>query len=484
MAKTDVAEQLKELTQLLGEAEKEIQRLQTSGLSLGLVVDVLSLPIPGVGRMPKRVERWAQVLVNRSPQLTPIPPFVKNANELRQKLVVVNGSGAIVAIPNNLTPLAQGQRLPVKRVDGNTAEVSINGVPTVVHTTVPVAVDDEVLLHAEFNAITKNFGAPASTALADLEHVNVDWSEIGGQTEAKEELKSTLILPIKEKAIFARYGQKPHRGVLLHGLPGNGKTMLGKALATALAKEFGHAAAGFIYVKGPEILGSYVGETERLIRELFAQGREFERVHGYPMTIFLDEADALLFARGKGISSDVNRTIVTQFLTEMDGLDSTYQPVIVLATNRPEELDPAVVREGRMDVKIYVAPPDLPTAQQIFNLRTQHIPGATKEVQTASIAHLYDPKHVLAYVTYQKAGRKTFCLGDVVSGAMVVGLVRSACRFAIQGEVEKTSSGLQLEHVVAAVEQIKQGQRAVDISTHVLAHAKQRHDTVLYVERV
>src|SRR5208283_4208865 len=175
--------------------------------------------------------------------------------------------------------------------------------------------------------------------------------------------KEAIELPFTHKDIFAHYNKKPPKGLLLYGPPGCGKTLVGKATTNSLANIFGAKAisSGFIYVKGPEILNMYVGESGRRIREIFQRGRKHFDKYKFPAVIFIDEAEAVLSERGTSRSSDVDKTIVPMFLSEMDGLDENHA-IVMLATNRPKMLDPAVVREGRVDRHIKVSRPTVETA--------------------------------------------------------------------------------------------------------------------------
>lgn len=175
----------------------------------------------------------------------------------------------------------------------------------------------------------------------------VTWDDIGGLVDAKQQMLEAVELPWKHPDLYAHYGKKPLRGVLLYGPPGCGKTMLGAAAASSLARTHGkdQIESGYLYVKGPEILDPFVGVTEATIRELFERGRAHEKAHGYPATLFIDEADAILGKRGGNgpNSSIIDHTVVAQFLSEMDGLDKNGT-IVILATNRADILDPAVTR--------------------------------------------------------------------------------------------------------------------------------------------
>jgi transitional endoplasmic reticulum ATPase len=202
------------------------------------------------------------------------------------------------------------------------------------------------------------------------------WGDIGGLEEVKEDLKEAVEWPLNTPEIFARLGIKPPKGILLYGPPGCGKTLLAKAVAT-------ESAANFITIKGPEVFSKWVGESEKAIREVFRKARM-----AAPAIIFFDEIDSLVPRRGAGFSdSGASERVISQLLTEMDGMESLEDIVIIAATNRPDIVDPAILRPGRFDRLIYVPEPDEKSRVQIFKLYTKDMPLA-KNVDTASLAAL------------------------------------------------------------------------------------------------
>ncbi|MCJ7698749.1 CDC48 family AAA ATPase, partial [Candidatus Bathyarchaeota archaeon] len=202
------------------------------------------------------------------------------------------------------------------------------------------------------------------------------WEDIGGLEEVKEDLKEAVEWPLNTPEIFVRLGIKPPKGILLFGPPGCGKTLLAKAVAT-------ESAANFITVKGPEVFSKWVGESEKAIREVFRKARM-----AAPAIIFFDEIDSLVPRRGAGFSdSGASERVISQLLTEMDGMVSLEDIVIIAATNRPDIVDPAILRPGRFDRLIYVPEPDEKSRVQIFKLYTKDMPLA-KNVDTASLAAL------------------------------------------------------------------------------------------------
>lgn len=301
---------------------------------------------------------------------------------------------------------------------------------------------DRVVLDPSGLVIIRNLGQEdkKDTLFAFTEKTGVTWDMIGGLDEAKRQMVEAIELPYRYGAYYTFYGKKPLKGLLLYGPPGCGKTMRGKAAATALAAlhEGKGADTCFMYVKAPEILNKFVGASEATIRRMFAAARAHRDAHGYPAVIFLDEADAILGKRGSGISSDIERTIVPMFLAEMDGFEDTGA-VVILATNRADTLDPAVVRDGRIDRKILVARPTPEAATAIFGLHLGKVPlknGYThRDLAARAAAELFSPAHALYEVRLKDGGTKCFTFGHLASGALIAGIVDQATSVALARDI-------------------------------------------------
>ncbi|KKS37236.1 MAG: hypothetical protein A3G49_05310 [Candidatus Sungbacteria bacterium RIFCSPLOWO2_12_FULL_41_11] len=295
------------------------------------------------------------------------------------------------------------------------------------------------------------------------EETNISWDDIGGLEEAKEQLIEAIELPYKEPELFAFYNKKPIKGIILYGPPGCGKTMLGKAAFTSLARTHDNKgiATGFLSIKGPEILDRYVGAAEATIRQIFWQAKMHEKKYGYPAIIFIDEADAILYERGSGRSSDIERTIVPAFLAEMDGL-SKSGAIVILATNRPDVLDRAVIRNGRMDRKIKVTRPTRASAATIFELNFKKIPFAEntskREMAEFAVKELFSEKYALYEITLDgsRAGEIIkFTLSNMVNGAMIAGIADQSSSVAFHRDrKEKTKQGIVKDDVIKATESI------------------------------
>lgn len=321
-------------------------------------------------------------------------------------------------------------------------------------------VGDRIVMDNTRSVILANLGK-AEEKFSFEGETHVSWEDIGGLYEAKKQMIEAIEMPHMHPKVFERYGQKPSKGVLLYGPPGCGKTMLAKATVSSLAKHHGSKTTrtGFIYVKGPEILSKWVGEAEATIRSIFLQAREHFKQHNYPAVIFIDEADAIFGRRGSGKSADVERTIVPQFLAEMDGLQTHGQPVVLLATNRPDTLDSAVVRDGRIDKKVRVTRPNKTESEDIFKI---HLRGRPKKDEAAALikhgaSELYSDKYKLYRISRNSAPDSFVTLGDLVNGAMINGIIGIATMTAMYRELKSTKNnrtdGLTMADITDAIKQ-------------------------------
>jgi proteasome-associated ATPase len=263
----------------------------------------------------------------------------------------------------------------------------------------------------------------------------------------------------------------PPKGILLYGPPGCGKTLIAKAVANSIAKKLGHLAGKevrsyFLHIKGPELLNKYVGESERQIREVFAKAKE-KASHGYPVIVFFDEMDALFRTRGSGISSDVESTIVPQFLSEIDGVESLQDVIVIGASNRQDLIDPAVLRPGRLDIKIKIPRPDKQSAKEILGkYLTPDLPFAQSELEqfgnerTKLVAHMiecttdamYDvsEENQFLEVTYANGEKEIFYFKDFASGALIEGVVSRGKKTAIKRTIATGEKGIKTEDMVRA----------------------------------
>jgi proteasome-associated ATPase len=347
-----------------------------------------------------------------------------------KQVFIHSGTNAIIgAVPvGELPPIGlvstierSGAAWTVRLESGERTDIVPDALaPTLVH-------GDRVVVDAASCLVLANLGKAESRHKVD--HAPLHWDEIGGCTEAKEAIRQAIEYPVTHAALYAAYGKKPSRGVLLHGSPGNGKTLLGRAAATAVSG--GHGPDPFIYVKGPEVRSKWQGETEANIRRLFDRARAHKQATGRAAVIFIDEADALLAARDTGgLASSSNVDVVAQFLAEMDGLQDS-SAFILLSTNLPTGLDPAVVRDERIDRKVHVPRPDRAAATAIFQLKLRGQLGDTVAL-AAGVLELIYSDDVVVHTAQSLAGPLTLHLKDVLSGAVIAGIVNRALENALE----------------------------------------------------
>ena len=323
------------------------------------------------------------------------------------------------------------------------------------------------------------FEAVSRTEVSSLvleEVPDVQYSDIGGLAAQIEQIKDAVELPFLHPEVYTQYGLRPPKGVLLYGPPGNGKTLIAKAVANSLAQHMTDGDSSyFLNVKGPELLNKFVGETERQIRQIFDQARRAAS-SGRPVIVFFDEMEALFRTRGTGVSSDMESTVVPQLLAELDGVEGVENVIIIGASNREELIDPAILRPGRLDVKIRVARPDQKAAVDILSKHlTSSIPfdaqlvaeqgstaGAAEFLRERIAAKLFERSDKHRYVTlhFADGGSRDLYWGDFVSGAMLANIVDRAKTAAIKDALRGSSGefpgefpgGMAARHVDAAVE--------------------------------
>lgn len=299
----------------------------------------------------------------------------------------------------------------------------------------------------------------------DLEEIpEAPWNKIGGLENTIVKIKEEIEDPFVHKDIYAKYGKKPAKGILLYGPPGCGKTMIAKSIAYNLAQigDSKEKKGRFIRINGPEILDKWLGNSEANIRRIYESAREIASKFDYPVVVFIDEAESVLKVRGSGISTDIYDSIVPQFLSEMDGINSKDNVITVLATNREDILDPALLRDGRVDKKIKVPRPNQQGATEIFRIYLKDKPVQKgsfgkkdyNEVAEELANRIYDDNNVAYNVVSSKHGSiGTFTYKNLISGAMIKGIVDKASSYAIGREISGGTSGLSEKDLEKAVQE-------------------------------
>jgi proteasome-associated ATPase len=299
-----------------------------------------------------------------------------------------------------------------------------------------------------------------------LEEVpDISYADIGGLDDQIEQIADAVELPFLYQELFAEHRLPAPKGILLYGPPGCGKTLIAKAVANSLANKVASAAGNekgrsyFINIKGPELLNKYVGETERQIRLVFQRARE-KSEEGWPVIVFFDEMDSMFRTRGSGISSDMESTIVPQLLAEIDGVEGLRNVIVIGATNREDLIDPAILRPGRLDVKIKIERPNEEAARQIFaRYLTEEIPIAQAEAvptmidQTVTEMYRSDEQNRFLEVTYQNGDKEILYYKDFASGAMIENIVRRAKKLAIKRLIAGGPKGVCTQDLVDSIRQ-------------------------------
>jgi proteasome-associated ATPase len=315
-----------------------------------------------------------------------------------------------------------------------------------------------------------------------LEEVpDIDYTLIGGLAAQIEMIRDAVELPYLHPELFTEHQLRPPKGVLLYGPPGCGKTLIAKAVANSLAKKVAEVTGKpegrsfFLNIKGPELLNKYVGETERHIRLVFARARE-KASEGTPVIIFFDEMDSLFRTRGSGVSSDVENTIVPQLLSEIDGVEGLENVLVIGASNREDMIDPAILRPGRLDVKIKIERPDAESARDIFSkyikaelpLHADDLKENDDNRQATvsamiqrTVERMYSEldENKFLEVTYANGDKEVLYFKDFNSGAMIQNIVDRAKKMAIKDFLEIGQKGIRISHLLAAcVDEFKENE--------------------------
>ncbi|MFC6421483.1 proteasome ATPase [Ornithinimicrobium tianjinense] len=334
----------------------------------------------------------------------------------------------------------------------------------------PLRLGDALLMDPRTGFVTERVPRPEVMELVLEEVPDISYDDIGGLSGQIEQIRDAVELPFLHRDLYAAHQLRPPKGVLLYGPPGCGKTLIAKAVAASLARQAARlrgepedVASYFLNIKGPELLNKYVGETERHIRLIFQRARE-KSADGHPVVVFFDEMESLFRTRGSGVSSDVETTIVPQLLAEIDGVERLDNVIVIGASNREDMIDPAILRPGRLDVKIKIERPDAAGARDIFGkYLTTDVPLHPEEVaahggdRAATVAAMIDatvrqmyavsPENAFLEVTYAGGDREVLYFKDFASGAMVHNIVDRAKKSAIKDLLTTGDEGLRQRHL-------------------------------------
>ena len=334
---------------------------------------------------------------------------------------------------------------------------------------------DLLRLETRSNMLLERLAQPEVESLLLEEVPDISYDDIGGLDSQIEMIADAVELPFLHADLFAEHQLPAPKGILLYGPPGCGKTLIAKAVANSLAKKVAHATGDskgrsyFINIKGPELLNKYVGETERQIRLIFQRARE-KSEEGWPVIVFFDEMDSMFRTRGSGISSDMESTIVPQLLAEIDGVEGLRNVIVIGATNREDLIDPAILRPGRLDVKIKIERPSAEAALHIFRqYLTPELPFADAEftepddtpgtvidrMLVSAVGEMYseEEKNRFLEVTYQNGDKEVLYFKDFSSGAMIENIVRRAKKLAIKRAIAHNVRGITTLDLLESITQ-------------------------------
>jgi proteasome-associated ATPase len=339
---------------------------------------------------------------------------------------------------------------------------------------------DSLLLDARAGYVYERVPKSEVEELVLEEVPDIDYESIGGLVNQIDQIRDAVELPYLHPELFTEHQLKPPKGVLLYGPPGCGKTLIAKAVANSLAKKVAartgqEGKSYFLNIKGPELLNKYVGETERHIRLVFQRARE-KASGGTPVIVFFDEMDSLFRTRGSGVSSDVENTIVPQLLSEIDGVELLENVLVIGASNREDMIDPAILRPGRLDVKIKIERPDAESARDIFSkylvaslpLHADDLAefGGDRDACVAgmiraTVERMYTETEENRFleVTYANGDKEVLYFKDFNSGAMIQNIVDRAKKMAIKDFLEIGQKGIRISHLLAAcVDEFKENE--------------------------
>lgn len=473
-----------QLAHAVGQNEKLSYTLRESRehiASLRDEVEKLTQPPSGYGVIVgKNDDSTVDILTSGRKMRVTVHPEIDFDGLERGAEVVLNESFNVVKVR---TPEAIGEVVHLKEVleDGVRAVVTGRGddervceLADSIRGTL-LRSGDLLRMDPKSNLLLERLSQPEVEHLLLEEVPDISYADIGGLDSQIEQIADAVELPFLYGDLFAEHQLPAPKGILLYGPPGCGKTLIAKAVANSLAKKVSLANGGekaksyFINIKGPELLNKYVGETERQIRLVFQRARE-KSEEGWPVIVFFDEMDSMFRTRGTGISSDMESTIVPQLLAEIDGVEGLRNVIVIGATNREDLIDPAILRPGRLDVKIRIERPDEKAARQIFaRYLTNELPissttieqygGSTEvaisEMIEATVSEMYrqDEENRFLEVTYQNGDRDVMYFKDFSSGAMIENIVRRAKKLAIKRLIAGGERGINLEDLILSIRQ-------------------------------
>jgi proteasome-associated ATPase len=382
-----------------------------------------------------------------------------------------DGSGEVVSLKEMLE---DGRRVIITARADEERVVELS--EALIASEVKLRAGDSLLLDAKSGLVLEKLPRPEVEELVLEEVPDISYEDVGGLDSQIEQIKDAVELPFVHQELFAEHQLPAPKGILLYGPPGCGKTLIAKAVANSLSKKVSQvtgkpaARSYFINIKGPELLNKYVGETERQIRLVFQRARE-KAEEGVPVIVFFDEMDSLFRTRGTGISSDMESTIVPQLLAEIDGVETLKNVIVIGASNREDLIDPAILRPGRLDVKIKIERPNEASARQIFaRYMSSDLPLDAGELASLGdgdrdkavaamvetcVTNMYrtDESTKFLEVTYQGGDKEIMYFKDFSSGAMIENIVRRAKKLSIKRQIAGEGKGIRTADLLESTRQ-------------------------------
>jgi len=459
-----------DLATLLSDAKLQL-------LSLRDQVEQLGAPPSGFGIFLDLYEDDADVLINGKKMRVTISPEIDRSQLSSGREVVLNESLNIISIHG--FEIA-GEIVKLKNLLDNNSRAVVIGradeerVVRIAESLSDVIIKtgDSLLLDSKSGFVYEKIPKSEVEELVLEEVPDVNYEDIGGLGAQIEQIRDAVELPFLHKDLYAEHQLKAPKGILLYGPPGCGKTLIAKAVANSLAKKVTEKTGNkdgksyFLNIKGPELLNKYVGETERHIRLIFQRARD-KASEGTPVIVFFDEMDSLFKTRGSGVSSDVENTIVPQLLSEIDGVEGLENVIVIGASNREDMIDPAILRPGRLDVKIKIQRPNAQGATEILSkYLTSDLPineddlaihkgdkqATVKTMIDKAVEQMYteSDQNRFIEVTYVNGDKEILYFKDFSSGAMLENIVSRAKKAAIKEFLSNKKKGIRVEHLISA----------------------------------
>ena len=459
-----------DLTTLLSDAKLQL-------LSLRDQVEQLGAPPSGFGIFLDLYENDADVLINGKKMRVTISPEIDKKQLSSGREVILNESLNIISIHGfeiageivKLKSLLDDDSRAV--VIGRADEERVVRIADSL-SAVNIKAGDSLLLDSKSGFVYEKIPKSEVEELVLEEVPDVNYEDIGGLGAQIEQIRDAVELPFLHKDLYAEHQLKAPKGILLYGPPGCGKTLIAKAVANSLAKKVTEKTGNkdgksyFLNIKGPELLNKYVGETERHIRLIFQRARD-KASEGTPVIVFFDEMDSLFKTRGSGVSSDVENTIVPQLLSEIDGVEGLENVIVIGASNREDMIDPAILRPGRLDVKIKIQRPnalgaaeilskyltsDLPINEDDLAIHKGNREATVKFMIDKAVEQMYNESDQNRFieVTYANGDKEVLYFKDFSSGAMLENIVSRAKKAAIKEFLANNKKGIRVEHLISA----------------------------------